>query len=72
MRIVFRPVASRASRTAKLQISDPFFPNLYARRNDAESINRGLVDSMYLGRAHSVGHVRQRVRPLVAVLPSVG
>jgi len=44
--------------------SDPFFPHLYGRRNDAESINRGVVDSLYLGRAHSVGHLRQHVNLL--------
>jgi hypothetical protein len=32
---------------------------LYPRRSDAESINRGLEDSLYLNRAHSVGHARQ-------------
>jgi hypothetical protein len=44
--------------------SDPAFARLYARRNDAESINRGVVDSLYLGRAHSVGHLRQHVNLL--------
>jgi hypothetical protein len=29
------------------------------RRNDAESLNRGLEDTLYWGRAHSVGHVAQ-------------
>jgi hypothetical protein len=28
---------------------------------DAESINRHLDDTMWLGRAHSVGHARQHV-----------
>ncbi len=36
----------------------------YARRNDAESINRHLDDTMWLGRAHSVGHARQHVNLL--------
>jgi hypothetical protein len=27
--------------------------------NDVESINRGVDDSLYLERAHSVGHARQ-------------
>lgn len=35
--------------------ADNDFKALYARRNDAESINRGVVDSLYLGRAHAVG-----------------
>jgi hypothetical protein len=43
---------------------DDDFKALYARRNDAESINRGVVDSMYLGRAHTVGHARQHVNLL--------
>jgi hypothetical protein len=41
--------------------SDPDFPRLYARRNDAESINRHLEDTLFLGRAHSVGCLRQQV-----------
>jgi hypothetical protein len=28
---------------------------------DAESINRGIDDSLYLRRAHSVGHLSQRI-----------
>jgi hypothetical protein len=44
--------------------SDPEFRHLYARRNDAESINRGVVDSLYLGRAHSLGHARQHLNLL--------
>ncbi len=39
--------------------SDPDFAVLFRQRNDAESINRGLDDTMYLRRAHSVGHRRQ-------------
>jgi hypothetical protein len=59
--------ARRFNRTENVRVippSDPYFPRLYARRNDAESINRGVVDSMYLGRAHSVGHLRQQVNLL--------
>jgi hypothetical protein len=44
--------------------SDPDFATLYARRNDAESINRGVEDSMYLGRAHSLGHAGQHLNLL--------
>jgi len=40
---------------------DPDFARLYPRRNDAESINRDLDDSLWLGRAHSLGHARQHV-----------
>ncbi len=39
--------------------TDPDFARLYPRRNDAESINRNLDDTLWLGRAHSVGHERQ-------------
>ena len=44
-----RPIAS----------DDPDFERLYPRRNDAESINRALDDSLWLRRAHSLGHDRQ-------------
>ncbi len=36
--------------------SDPDFAALYRRRNDAESINRGIEDTLFIGRAHSLGH----------------
>jgi hypothetical protein len=41
--------------------SDGDYKRLYPRRADAESINRALDDSMWLGRAHSVGAKRQLV-----------
>jgi hypothetical protein len=41
--------------------NDPDFARLYARRNDAESINRNLEDTLFLGRAHSVGRLRRQV-----------
>ncbi len=44
--------------------TDPDFARLYSRRNDAESINRALDDSMYLGRAHSKGQLRQQAEIL--------
>jgi hypothetical protein len=44
--------------------TDPDFKTIYARRNDSESINRGLDDTMWLSRAHSVGHARQTVNLL--------
>jgi hypothetical protein len=44
--------------------SDPVFAELFSRRNDAESINRGLDDTLFLRRAHSVGHRRQTVNLL--------
>lgn len=39
----------------------PDYERLYGRRADIESINRALDDSMWLGRAHSLGHARQLV-----------
>jgi len=48
--------------------SDPDFPSLYARRNDAESANRALDDTLWLRRAHSVGHARQRLNLLTHAL----
>ena len=44
--------------------SDPDFKAIYSRRSDSESINRGLEDTLYLNRAHSVGHARQHVNLL--------
>ena len=43
---------------------DPDFERLFPRRNDAESINRNLDDTMWLGRAHSIGHARQQLNLL--------
>lgn len=56
--------ARRLNRTENVRpipASDPDFATLYARRNDSESINRGLDDSMWLGRSHSIGHARQHL-----------
>ena len=39
--------------------SDPDFADLFPRRNDAETINRNLDDTLWLRRAHSIGHRRQ-------------
>ena len=57
-------VARKFNRTENVRVippSDPDFKALYARRNDAESINRAIDDSMWLSRAHSVGHARQHL-----------
>jgi hypothetical protein len=59
--------ARKLNRTENLRPippSDPDFKRLYSRRNDAESINRGLDDSLYLRRAHTVGHARQHLNLL--------
>jgi hypothetical protein len=54
--------ARKLNRTENLRPippGDPDFERLFPRRNDAESINRHLDDTMWLGRAHSIGHDRQ-------------
>lgn len=54
--------ARKLNRTENVRVippTDPDFTRLYARRNDAESINRNLDDTLWLRRAHSVGHQRQ-------------
>jgi hypothetical protein len=40
---------------------DPDFERIFGLRADAESINRGLEDTLYLRRAHSVDRARQHV-----------
>ena len=50
---------NRAENLRAIPRSDPDFTRLYARRGDAESINRALEDTHYLNRSHSVGHLRQ-------------
>jgi hypothetical protein len=52
---------NRTENVRPIPPGDPDFLRLYPRRNDAESINRGLDDSLWLGRAHSVGHQRQHL-----------
>ena len=52
---------NRTENVRPIPPSDPDFKALYARRNDSESINRGIDDSMWLSRAHSIGHLRQTV-----------
>jgi len=47
---------------------DPDFERLYRRRNDAESIDRHLDDTLWLRRAHSVGHLRQTLNVLTYAL----
>ncbi len=54
--------ARKLNRTENLRPippGDPDFERIFPRRNDAESINRHLDDTMWLGRAHSIGHNRQ-------------
>jgi hypothetical protein len=46
---------NRAENMRQIPPGDPDFAVLYRRRNDAESINRHLDDTLRLRRAHSVG-----------------
>lgn len=55
---------NRTENVRPIPAGDADFARLYRRRNDAESINRGLDDSLWLGRAHSVGHQRQHLNLL--------
>ncbi len=50
---------NRAENVRQIPPGDPDFETLYRRRNDAESINRHLDDTLWLRRAHSVGWRRQ-------------
>jgi len=50
---------NRAEHLRAIPPTDPDFPSLNARRNDAESINRAIEDTLYWRRAHSVGRVAQ-------------
>ena len=50
---------NRTENVRAIPPTDPDFARLYPRRNDSESINRNLEDTLWLGRAHSIGHTRQ-------------
>ena len=51
--------SNRAENVREIAPGDPDFEVLYRRRNGCESINRHLDDTLWLRRAHSVGHRRQ-------------
>jgi hypothetical protein len=55
---------NRAENVRPIAPTDPDFARLYPRRNDSESINRNLEDTLWIGRAHSVGHARQHLNLL--------
>jgi hypothetical protein len=55
---------NRSENVRAIAPSDPDFQKIYKRRADAESINRGLEDTLFLGRAHSKGAARQSVNLL--------
>ncbi|MGQ0434861.1 MAG: hypothetical protein ACT452_20930 [Microthrixaceae bacterium] len=50
---------NRTENVRPIPPEDPDFRALFRRRNDAESINRALEDTLWLRRAHSLGHRRQ-------------
>ncbi len=59
---------NRTENVRPIPPGDPDFSRLYRRRNDSESINRHLDDSLWLRRAHSVGHLRQTLNVLTYAL----
>jgi len=59
---------NRTENVRPIPQTDPDFKALYRRRNDAESINRALDDTMWLRRAHSIGHQRQQLNLLTHAL----
>ena len=59
---------NRTENIRQIPQTDPDFKRLYRRRNDAESINRALDDTMWLRRAHSIGHARQHLNLLTYAL----
>ncbi|MCZ7529036.1 MAG: hypothetical protein M5U31_01015 [Acidimicrobiia bacterium] len=50
---------NRTENVRPIPPTDPDFTDLFRRRNGAESINRAFDDTLYLHRAHSIGHPRQ-------------
>jgi len=52
---------NRTENVRAIPPGDPDFYRLYAQRNDSESLNRLLEDSLFIGRAHSLGRSRQLV-----------
>jgi hypothetical protein len=59
---------NRTENIRPIPATDPDFAGLYKRRNDAESINRALDDTLWLRRAHSIGHERQHLNLLTFAL----
>lgn len=59
---------NRTENIRQIPQTDPDFKALYRRRNDAESINRALDDTLWLRRAHSIGHQRQHLNLLTHAL----
>ncbi|MDP9342519.1 MAG: hypothetical protein M3Q23_10610 [Actinomycetota bacterium] len=50
---------NRAENLRAIPPGDPDFDRLYSRRSDAESLNDEIERSLYLKKAHSIGHLGQ-------------
>lgn len=59
---------NRSENVRQIPPGDPGLRTLYRRRNDAESMNRHLDATLWLRRAHSVGHRRQLLNLITYVL----
>ena len=59
---------NRTENVRPIPPGDPDFDRLYKRRNDAESINRHLDDTLWLRRAHTIGQHRQTLNLLTYAL----
>lgn len=59
---------NRTENVRPIAATDPDFKRLYRRRSDAESINRALDDTLWLRRAHSIGHHRQHLNMITHAL----
>lgn len=59
---------NRTENVRPIPPGDPDFQRLYRRRNDVESINRALDDTLFLRRAHSIGHLRQHLNLITYAL----
>ena len=59
---------NRTENVRPIPPTDPDFAALYRRRTDAEAINRALDDTLWLRRAHSIGHQRQHLNLLTHAL----
>jgi hypothetical protein len=59
---------NRTENVRPIPPGDRDFERLYRRRNDAESINRHLDDTLRLRRAHSIGHLRQTLNVITYAL----
>jgi hypothetical protein len=59
---------NRTENVRPIPPGDPDLQRLYRRRNDAESINRALDGTLFLRRAHAIGHERQHLNLITYAL----